>query len=102
MSYLENEFYRRDPKQFMQGYNAGLKSKDSENPYIEGGEWGESWEEGFQAYLAFVVEQEFQASEKERLAKLAFATRTAKQARNKENRKRRADASRSLDRKKAK
>lgn len=87
----------RDPKQFKQGYDANLKGLTIlMNPYLEGGEWNESWWSGWQAFHSWEAHLDVEKRNAETESRLAKQRKLDKQARNKLNRKTRGDADRQL------
>lgn len=90
--YLTDPLYIRDPKQFMQGYNA--YGKGLPNPHPDDCEWSDSWYRGhwcaerYQEFLA--VEALRERIERANVAEQRKHARTEKQKRNKENRRVRA------------
>lgn len=101
MSYLQNAFYLRDPKQFMQGYNAAVREMHArDNPYHSGGDWFESWSEGHKVARYYQSHADDFSTVRELSPEIQ--RRKDKQARNALNRKVRGDTDRQMDMKKAK
>lgn len=69
----------RDPKQFMQGYNASLSGRETPNPYEQGGEWHETWNSGYTEHLRYVQQCRDEEAERRRI-------KQTKQMRGKQNR----------------